>query len=150
MDRLLPTPEDTHALGVALGRAMFPGSVLALVGDLGAGKTALVQGLAEGLGATGRVQSPTFTLVQPHPDGRLPLWHADWYRLRDAGEAGALGLFELGEEGVVAVEWADRFPELLPDDHLRVVLHDHGAGRLAEVTAAGPRHAPLVEVAGAG
>jgi tRNA threonylcarbamoyladenosine biosynthesis protein TsaE len=149
MERFLASPDDTHALGVALGRAAFPGTALALIGDLGAGKTALVRGLAEGLGAAGRVQSPTFTLVQPHADGRLPLWHADWYRLRDAGEAAALGLFELGEEGVVAIEWADRFPELLPDDHLRIALRDEGTGRQAELAATGPRHRALLEALGA-
>src|SRR5690349_4412526 len=95
----LPTPESTHALGARLGALVLPGAVLALVGDLGAGKTALVQGVAAGLGAPGRVQSPTFVLVQPHEGGRLPLWHADWYRLRSEAEAEALGLFEVAMGG---------------------------------------------------
>ncbi|MEQ1571117.1 MAG: tRNA (adenosine(37)-N6)-threonylcarbamoyltransferase complex ATPase subunit type 1 TsaE [Myxococcota bacterium] len=141
----LADPSETHALGVRLGERAFPGAVFALTGDLGAGKTALVQGIARGLGATGRVQSPTFTLVQPHDSGRLALWHADFYRLRSAEEASALGLFELGAEGVVAVEWAERFPELLPPDRLDVALTDAGAGRDAELVARGELHRGFVD-----
>jgi tRNA threonylcarbamoyl adenosine modification protein YjeE len=92
------------------------------------------------LRAPGRVQSPTFVLVQPHEGGRLPLWHADWYRLRSEAEAEALGLFEVATGGVVAVEWADRFPGLLPDERLDIVLTDDGVGREIEVIGRGAAH----------
>lgn len=140
MRLFLPGPADTHALGVRLAERAFPGMILALVGDLGAGKTALVRGFAEGLGCPGRVQSPTFTLVWPHEGGRLPMFHADWYRLGSEAEAAALGLVELASEGVLAVEWADRFPALLPDDRLDVALADAGEGREIELVARGPLH----------
>lgn len=138
----LPDPAATHALGVRIGRAAFPGTVLALYGDLGAGKTALVRGVGEGLGVESRVQSPTFVLVRPH-EGRLPLWHADAYRLGDASELDELGLFERSDDGVVALEWAGRFPRALPDDRLDVTLVEAGEGREASIVGTGPRHAAL-------
>ncbi len=140
---VLNTAEDTHALGWRLGQAAAPGTFVALVGDLGAGKTALVRGLARGLGVSGRVQSPTFVLVQVHEGGRLPLWHADWYRLGSEEELEHLALDEL-DEGVVAVEWADRFPGALPPDRLEIRLADEpGGGRRAEIEATGSAHVPL-------
>ena len=136
-------PEQTHALGVALGRAAFPGAVIALSGDLGAGKTVLAKGLGAGLDVPTRVQSPTFVLVQAHPDGRLPLWHCDLYRIGD-GEIPNLGLDDLiGGDGVVVIEWAERFPALLPDDHLEIRLEGTGDERTIELRATGPRHAAL-------
>jgi tRNA threonylcarbamoyladenosine biosynthesis protein TsaE len=138
----LPGEADTHALGVRLGRAAFPQTVLALIGDLGAGKTALVRGLAEGLEVPSRVQSPTFVLVVPHEGGRLPLWHVDLYRLSSLREIQDLGLKELATDGVLAIEWANRAPGELPDDHLRIELSGL-EGRDVIVTATGPRHQPL-------
>jgi tRNA threonylcarbamoyladenosine biosynthesis protein TsaE len=100
--------QDTVDAGRALAERLAAGDVLLLYGDLGAGKTAFVRGIARGLGAPeGDVSSPTFTLVQEYRGGRLTLFHADLYRLTPA-EAADLGLHELGEDGVLAVEWADR------------------------------------------
>lgn len=144
----LPGPSDTHALGIALGQRAFPGAVLALTGDLGAGKTALVRGLAAGLGAPGPVQSPTFVLLQAHYGGRVPLFHADWYRLGDASEVDALGMFEIAADGVLAIEWADRFVELLPADHLWISFTDAGEGRDVSIGARGPLHRGLEDVRG--
>jgi tRNA threonylcarbamoyladenosine biosynthesis protein TsaE len=107
--------EDTRALGADLAARLAPGSVLALDGPLGAGKTHLAQGLAAALGHDGPVTSPTFTLVHEYTGGRLPLFHLDFYRLDTAEEVTALGweeYLELG--GIVIVEWAGKFPELLP------------------------------------
>lgn len=143
---LTATAAETRALGVALGRAAFPGTVVALIGDLGAGKTVLAKGVGEGLGVPGRVQSPTFVLVQAHEGGRLPLWHADLYRLGDDSELEQLALDELMEGGVLLVEWADRFPGLLPADHLRVEI-DGLDERTVRIEAGGPRHRVLVDVA---
>src|SRR3954465_1966353 len=106
----LPDPAATHDLGVRLGRALFPGAVVALVGQLGAGKTHLVRAVAEGLGlADGRaVTSPTFVLIQEYP-ARLTVYHFDAYRLPDGAAFADLGADEfLTGDGVCLVEWADR------------------------------------------
>lgn len=138
-----PDPDATFAAGERLGRAVRPGTCVALIGDLGAGKTLFAKGVGAGLGIS-RVQSPTFILVQTHPGGRVPLWHADLYRLSDPDELEQLGLDEVLEaDGVVLVEWADRFPDVLPVDHLEVRLTPEGEGRRIEVLGHGPRSAAL-------
>ena len=115
MERVVRNEEEMEALGAALGAELPPGSVLALVGGLGAGKTRMVKGLARGAGYGGEVTSPTFALVHEYRGGRLPLFHLDLYRLKSADELLAIGWDEfLDEGGLVIVEWADLFPELLP------------------------------------
>jgi tRNA threonylcarbamoyladenosine biosynthesis protein TsaE len=104
---LTRSAEETEAAGEALAGRLGAGDLLLLAGELGAGKTTFVRGLARGLGVTATVQSPTFTLVRVYP-GRVQLAHVDLYRLETAPELDDLGLFELLEEGVVAVEWGDR------------------------------------------
>jgi tRNA threonylcarbamoyladenosine biosynthesis protein TsaE len=114
-ERLVESAEEMRALGVALGRDAASGDVFALVGDLGAGKTVLVQGLAAGLGYEGPVTSPTFTLIHIYEGGRLTLYHADLYRLERPEELDDVGLDDLfRQDGVVVVEWADRFPGAIP------------------------------------
>lgn len=111
---------ETIAAGRAVAEGCGPGAVIALCGDLGAGKTHFVKGLAVGLGCEGEVTSPTFTLVHEYRGGRLPLFHFDLYRLESADEALALGLDDYLEAGGVCVfEWADKFPELLPPEARR-------------------------------
>ena len=101
--------DETSALGRRLAPALSAGSVVLLTGDLGAGKTAFVRGLAEGLGADAAdVSSPTFTLIQEYRGGRLPLLHVDLYRLNDAREIEDLGLDELGNGAALAIEWAEK------------------------------------------
>lgn len=122
---------ETQALGAALGAAIEPPLVIALRGNLGAGKTTFVQGLAGGLGVHSRVSSPTFVLVNEYAGAnRVRLVHVDTYRLDVAVgvEAATMGLEELieDEEAVVAIEWAERVADLLPGDHLLVEL-DYGA-----------------------
>jgi tRNA threonylcarbamoyladenosine biosynthesis protein TsaE len=108
--------------------------VLALCGDLGAGKTQFVKGLAAGLGYKSDVTSPTFTLIHEYLGGRLPLYHFDFYRLESEGEALRLGVEEyLGGEGVCVVEWADKFPALLPS-HTRWFDFAIGAGEERAIT----------------
>lgn len=115
MERVVRDEEEMEALGAALGAELPAGSVLALVGGLGAGKTRMVKGLARGAGYGGEVTSPTFALVHEYRGGRLPLFHLDLYRLKSADELLAIGWDEfLDEGGIVIVEWADLFPELLP------------------------------------
>jgi tRNA threonylcarbamoyladenosine biosynthesis protein TsaE len=118
-----PTAEDTRAVGGALATLLEPGDAIALTGELGAGKTTLVQGLARGLGATDTVLSPTFTLVREYRSGRLPLVHADVYRLERMQEVIDLGLEDEWErDGVLAIEWGDAVDALLPGDRITVEL----------------------------
>ena len=117
--------EETAAAGRDLARTLDAGAVVLLSGDLGAGKTAFVRGLAEGLGVDpADVSSPTFTLVQEYRRGRLPLYHADLYRLNDAREIEDLGLDEIAEDGVLAIEWAEKLPRM--PDAVRVKIDDAG------------------------
>jgi tRNA threonylcarbamoyladenosine biosynthesis protein TsaE len=102
---------ETMATGRELGATLSAGDVVLLYGELGAGKTAFVKGLAEGLGiARDEVSSPTFTLVQEYRGGRLTLFHVDLYRIDDPRELDDLGLDEIAEEGVLAIEWSERYP----------------------------------------
>jgi tRNA threonylcarbamoyladenosine biosynthesis protein TsaE len=104
------SPGETEALGETWGRAAVPGAVVALCGDLGAGKTQLVKGFARGLGFAGRVHSPTFSLVNIYAGGRLTLFHLDLYRLETPEQIVAAGLEEyLQPAGVTVIEWADRW-----------------------------------------
>ncbi len=103
--------EETAAIGREVASTLSAGDVLLLYGDLGAGKTAFVRGLAEGLGIRrDEVSSPTFTLIQEYRGGRLPLFHVDLYRIDDPREFDELGLDEIAEDGVLAIEWADKLP----------------------------------------
>jgi tRNA threonylcarbamoyladenosine biosynthesis protein TsaE len=117
--------EETADIARRLAPSLAAGAVLLLIGDLGAGKTAFVRGLAEGLGvAPGEVSSPTFTLMQEYRGGRLPLIHVDLYRLNDAREIDDLGLEELGLDSVLAIEWAEKLPRPIADAiEVRI---DHG------------------------
>jgi tRNA threonylcarbamoyladenosine biosynthesis protein TsaE len=140
-------PEQTRALGRALGSAAVPGSLLALRGPLGAGKTQLAKGVAEGLDVPTVVNSPTFVLMNEHV-GRLRLYHVDAYRLSDPEEALAAGLLDDRElEGVTVIEWADRLEGWLPLDRLEIDL-EPGSGprdRLVRWEAYGLAHARLAE-----
>jgi tRNA threonylcarbamoyladenosine biosynthesis protein TsaE len=129
--------EETMAHGRALGAALRRGDVLGLCGDLGAGKTHFVKGLATALGADADVTSPTFTLIHEYIGGRLPLYHFDFYRLDDEDDALKIGLDEYIEgDGVCVIEWADKFPGLLPahTQWLRFSHREDGA-RIIEQSA---------------
>ncbi len=110
------SPEETENIGAALGAIIQPGTVIAYRGDLGAGKTAFTRGLARGLGITGPVTSPTYTIVNEYLSGRLPLFHFDMYRLKSADD-----LFDIGWEdyldrnGVCAVEWSENVADAMED-----------------------------------
>ena len=135
-----PTPEDTKALGEAVGRLLGPGDLVSLTGDLGAGKTTFVQGAARSLGVDQPVLSPTFTLIREYR-GRVPVYHLDVYRLERIQEVVDLGFDELVDAGgVVFVEWGDAIDRLLPPDHLRIelTLVDDGEARVLRVAALGP------------
>lgn len=109
------TPEAMEQLGRAAAAKVLPGTVIALVGGLGAGKTRWTKGFAAGLGSAVEVTSPTFGLIHEYPGGRMPVFHMDFYRLESPEELIALGWDEyLEAPGVIVAEWADKFPELLP------------------------------------
>ena len=137
--------EETRAFGISLAENAMPGDVIALMGDLGTGKTALTRYIAEGLGITGRISSPTFTIVKEYRSGRLPLYHFDVYRLAGdndilsgqdiSGEEGrpirerAIDeLFNIGADecfegnGLTVIEWADLIEEALPEDTMRIYM----------------------------
>lgn len=145
-DFSLPDPEATTALGRLIGERAEAGDVVAAVGPLGAGKTCLAQGLARGLAVPDEhyVNSPTFAIMQVHP-GRLPFYHIDLYRIADPDEALGLGLDDaIGTDGVAYVEWPTRLPEVLPGDTLWLEIVPDGDGRLARLTARGPRSRRLL------
>lgn len=144
----LTSVADTGAAGERLGRAASPGDVVGLIGDLGAGKTTLVQAVAAGLAvpAAVRVTSPTFTLINEYRGGRMPLYHADLYRIERRRELDEIGLDELVRrgDGLVMVEWCDRFP-VLGADWLEVRLEVAGEhARRLSAAAHGPRAAELL------
>lgn len=117
------TPEAMLELGREAAVGVGPGTVIALIGGLGAGKTHWTKGFVAGLGSAAEVTSPTFGLVHEYPGARLPVFHLDFYRLENADELIALGWDEyLEAEGVVIAEWGDRFPEILPPDTLKFVF----------------------------
>jgi tRNA threonylcarbamoyladenosine biosynthesis protein TsaE len=139
MKIVLRSADATHELGFTFGRSLAAGSVILLKGDLGAGKTTLVQGIGAGLGITEPIVSPTFTLINEYDEGRLPLYHLDLYRL-ESKEVVTLNLETYWEgievtPGIVAIEWAERMP-YQPDSYLKVCLTSGDEGiRQAEITA---------------
>ena len=140
------TPEETEALGEVLGRAARGGELIGLVGELGAGKTCLVRGLARGLDIDPeRVHSPSFTIVTEYAGGRLPLAHVDLYRL-EAPLADPLFLRDvLYGDGVAAVEWFERLPSAADEEVLLVTLRfASGGGRAIRLEARGGRHERLL------
>lgn len=145
--------EETRRIGAALGAAAHAGTLLALVGPLGAGKTELAKGVAAGLGVTSVVNSPTFVLMNEHV-GRLRLFHIDAYRLDDPEEAVAAGLFDDRQAaGVTVVEWADRLGDRLPAERLELTIEpapDGSDTRLIGWRAVGAAHARLASSAMAG
>lgn len=140
----LPHEAATLAFGAALGLALLPGALPALLvsleGDLGAGKTTLVRGLLRGLGYGNRVKSPTYNLVEVHPVSGLNFYHFDFYRFNHPEEYLEAGLDEyFGSQGVCLVEWPDKAGDYLPTPDLRVFLGAEGEGRRLRVQALSER-----------
>jgi tRNA threonylcarbamoyl adenosine modification protein YjeE len=141
----LTDPTATTHVGERLAAAVRGGDAIALIGDLGAGKTTLVTGLVAALGG-GDAQSPTFSLVNEYPGGRLVVWHVDLYRIDKPAELPELGLDDLigDPRGIVVVEWADKF-DVMPADHLRLELVHAGDARTLTATGTGPRGRALAD-----
>lgn len=140
----LADADATRAAGRALAAVVRGGDAIALIGDLGAGKTTLVSGLVEALGG-GAATSPTFSLVNEYPGGRLLVWHVDLYRVEREAELAELGLDDaIGDRrGICVIEWAERFA-VMPTDHLRIELVHAGDGRTLRLDGDGPRGRELV------
>ena len=139
--------EESVALGRALGASLGPGSVVALRGELGSGKTVLIQGVARGLGFTGRVSSPSFVIMNEY-DAGLTIFHVDLYRVEDAASLRDIDHREIfWGDGVALVEWAERAGDLLPPDRLDVAITIAGSeSRVFEMAALGERSAGALRV----
>jgi tRNA threonylcarbamoyladenosine biosynthesis protein TsaE len=140
LEHTLPTPQDTRALGVELAGLLRAGDLVVLVGPLGAGKTALTQGIGEGLRVREPVTSPTFVISRVHTGGRLPLVHVDAYRLGSVADVDDLDLDASTDESVTVVEWGQGLVEQLADEHLEVRLErEDDDVRTAVLVPHGPR-----------
>lgn len=132
----LKSESDTRALGLEIAENLEPGDVVALIGDLGTGKTALTKYIAEGLGISEEINSPTFTIVKEYRSGRMPLYHFDVYRLGSGEELMDIGAEEmLYGDGVCIIEWADIVADVLPDDAmaLRIEYGEDEGSRTVEI-----------------
>jgi len=139
------SPAETRRLGARLGRLLQPGDVVLLSGELGSGKTCLVQGIGRGLGVTGPVTSKSFVLLGEY-EGRIRLYHADLYRLEEPAQAEELALSEYAAPGALVVEWAERAWEVFPPEHLLIRLEIVGASqREFAFEARGARYQELVD-----
>ena len=144
--RTAPAPEDTREIGREVSAFLRDGDTVVLEGELGAGKSELARGIARGLGYTGPVPSPSFTILNEYEGGRLALHHFDWYRVSDSGELYESGLDEyIGGMGVCVIEWSERAPDILPEDRIvvtlipdendgrRIFMETHGDVRLPDI-----------------
>jgi tRNA threonylcarbamoyladenosine biosynthesis protein TsaE len=135
------TPGATRKIGERIGRMLRPGDVVLLSGDLGAGKTVLAQGIGRGLGVTDPIKSSSFVIMNEYDGASLRLYHADLYRLEDPEQVAELALDELAANGVLVIEWPERAPNELPEDHLALHLAYDGARcREIVVNAHGERY----------
>ncbi|MDZ4732492.1 MAG: tRNA (adenosine(37)-N6)-threonylcarbamoyltransferase complex ATPase subunit type 1 TsaE [Nitrospirota bacterium] len=142
--------QHTDRLGQAIGRVLRGGETIALYGPLGAGKTARVRGIAEGLGASPTaVTSPTFVVIHEYDQGRLPLAHVDLYRIRSPRELESTGLIEyFSGQTVTAIEWADKGLAALPSDRIEIVLgHRAARSRTIQLSATGPKSGEVLALA---
>jgi tRNA threonylcarbamoyladenosine biosynthesis protein TsaE len=117
------SPEETFEFGKRIGQAASPGMVYTLIGDLGTGKTVFTQGVAAGLGITGPVNSPTFTIVQVYDEGRLPFYHFDVYRIGDISEMDEIGYEDyFYGDGLCLIEWANLIEDILPEHYTEICI----------------------------
>lgn len=125
MSKIMETfsAEETYTLGKKLGKQAKPGQVYTLIGDLGVGKTVFTQGVADGLGITEPINSPTFTIVQIYEEGRMPFYHFDVYRIGDVEEMDEIGYEDyFYGEGICLIEWANLIEEILPESYTQITI----------------------------
>ena len=153
--RISQSVDDTLRVARRLGVALEPGDVVLLVGDLGAGKTQFAKGVLEGLGSASEAISPTFNIMIEYDDGRIPLVHMDLYRLEDAGQLEDVDFYALTDEDAdcaCLIEWADMFPEEMPEDALEVRIERQGSDmsagipRTISISSSGPRSDRLISL----
>ena len=138
--------EDTYEIGKKIGQEAQPGQVICLYGDLGVGKTVFTKGLADGLGITEPIQSPTFTIVREYEEGRLPLYHFDVYRIGCSEEMYDIGFDEyIDSQGVCIIEWANIIEDILPEEYLKIELLYKETGREMILTPFGQKYEEIVE-----
>lgn len=139
--------EETEAFGKRFAGLMKAGDVIALDGDLGAGKTALTRGIGEGMGTSNHVSSPTFTIVNEYEGGRLPIFHFDTYRLSGSDDFLAAGLDEyFYRDGVCIIEWSDVIADLLPETTIAVRISGNGDSRHFEISGNDEQIASVKEI----
>ena len=110
------SPEETRALGKKIAAQLKAGDTVLLTGDMGAGKSELARGIARGLGVAGPVPSPSFTILNAYDEGRIPLYHFDWYRVQDSAEIGEMGMDEqIGGDGIALIEWSENAPDMITE-----------------------------------
>lgn len=142
----MKTPEELNYMGRRLAQFLSPGDVLCLDGDLGAGKTSLTQGIAQGLEIEEIVNSPTFTIIHEYTSGKLPLFHFDVYRLKQPQELEDVGYEDyFYGDGVTVIEWANMIEDYLPEEYLRILLSVHPEGRQMAFQAVGRHYEVIVE-----
>ncbi len=146
MEIVSTAPEQSFSFGRQLGQLLQEGSVICLIGNLGAGKTLLVQGIAQGLGLNEEITSPTFTVMNVY-EGTIPVYHFDLYRLESPEQLVDIGFDEYTNAGGIAIiEWPDKFPGFMPDSYLRIELIKTGDNdRLIKVSPQGAHHHLLYE-----
>lgn len=150
LDFISHSPAQTIRVGQRLGELLQPGDLIVLLGDFGTGKTHLIKGVAQGLGSSDLVNSPSFVLINEYragpQRGRIPIYHADLYRVEDPGELAAIGIEEAWSgEGVALIEWAERAGEWLPPEHLAIYLqHLSETKRVLRFVPRGARYEGLV------
>lgn len=144
--RKTTSTEATKQLAATLAPYLRAGDVIVLSGDLGAGKTQFVQGVAAGLGVRGNVISPTFNILLTYPEGRLPLYHFDLYRLEHSDELEDIGYYEtIDADGASFIEWGEKFPEALPYGYLEITLRlDEQGNRVVRAHSLGERSRQLL------
>lgn len=143
------SPEQTEKFGYELAKSLCGGDVIALTGDLGAGKTCLTRGIAQGLGSTSHVSSPTFTIVNEYEGGRLMLFHFDTYRLSGPDDFLMSGLDEyFYRGGICVIEWSDIIDELLPEDTMKITITGDGNTRTFKAVCSDRHEGYIMEAAG--
>ena len=141
----LDREEKTREIGTKLGKLLFPGSVICLIGDLGAGKTTMTQSLAKSLEVDDYITSPTFTIVNEY-EGRMPLYHFDVYRIGSSEEMYDIGYDEyINSDGVCIIEWANLIEDILPDEYLDIQLSYKDMGREMILKPIGEKYKKIVE-----
>lgn len=142
----LENEDFTHRLGDYIGSKLFPGAVICLNGDLGAGKTSMTKSIAKAMGIDEDITSPTFTIVNEYDEGRIPLYHFDVYRIGSSEEMYDIGFYEyISSQGVSIIEWSGIIEDILPSERLDIEIKYEDVGRRAFFKAHGEKYEKIIE-----